>query len=333
MLNIGLIGAGRIAHVHAQSLHKVAGAKLVAVADVIYDRALEFANKYGVEASGIDALLENKEIDGVIICSPTYAHADQVLKAAAARKHIFCEKAIAVELREADQMIAAAKRAGVIFMVGHVLRFMPEYLTARELIESGTIGKPLTIYTARFTNLGGGSWQGWFLDPKRGLAVLDVYIHDLDYITWILGKGKTVVSKGWRGPTGAWVHISSTIEYPDGQWASAEGGCAVPPCFPFTMFLRVICEEGALVFNFEGTSYASPREKKLILYKKGKRLPEYPAVSTEDPYEAQMRYFVECVRKGQEPQRGRAEDARTALEIALAARRSLELGEAVELSL
>ncbi|OJT48243.1 Gfo/Idh/MocA family oxidoreductase, partial [Serratia plymuthica] len=114
-LRVGLIGAGRMGTFHAESLaRRVPGAVLAAVADPLRGAAQRLADRLGVSAfSDLQSMLDDSEIDAVVIASPARTHAEWVIAAAQAGKHVFCEKPMAITLDEADRAIAAAKQAGV----------------------------------------------------------------------------------------------------------------------------------------------------------------------------------------------------------------------------
>ena len=197
-LNIGIVGAGRIAHVHARSIEAVDQARLAGVVDVEAHRAEQFAKSYDIRSyESLEALLEDLTVDAVVICTPTFVHAEQAVQAAAAGKHILCEKPIAMTLEEADRIISTARRAGVTLMVGHVLRFMPEYRQVYEWLAGDELGLVHTLYMSRMSGAAAGAWQGWILGHQFG--ALDAQIHDLDFLAWTLGKGQSVTSRGWRG--------------------------------------------------------------------------------------------------------------------------------------
>lgn len=129
MVRIGLLGCGFIGKVHAKAYAQIPDAKVVAVVDRDSGRAKEVAEELGAEVVPVvDDLLSRQDIDMVDVCLPTYLHADHVIAAARAGKHVLCEKPMALSLEQADAMIEATEQAGVAFMVGHTLRFWPEYV-------------------------------------------------------------------------------------------------------------------------------------------------------------------------------------------------------------
>src|SRR5258708_32580929 len=134
-VRIGLIGAGRIARVHANVYHSVAGGKLVACTDLVKESAQAMAHDFGLEvAADYHELLARKDVDAVIIATPNGVHPEQMIAAAHAGKHVFCQKPIALNLADADRMSAVAHETGITFPVGFMLRFTPPIPPIRENI-------------------------------------------------------------------------------------------------------------------------------------------------------------------------------------------------------
>lgn len=204
MLKVGMVGAGFMAKMHAECFRLIPDARITGVTGGGPERAKEFAAKYDCcYYPSLAALLSEGDPDMVDLCTPTDLHPSQTLAAAAAGKHVFCEKPIALTLEEAEAMIQACRAAKVKFMVAHVLRFWPEYTAIHDLAASGRLGKVLWASARRFTYSPNWAKEGWHRDPCRsGGGVLDLHIHDLDYLSWILGPPKTVYSKGCCGPGG-----------------------------------------------------------------------------------------------------------------------------------
>src|SRR5215203_7500130 len=144
-LRVGLIGTGTIAFsAHLPAIRKLKDTlELVAVADIREDNAARAAKEYGAEASYGDyrELLARGDLDFVDICTPEFLHAEQTEAASAAGVHIICEKPMSSSVAEADRMIAAAEKAGVLLMIAHSRRFTGRYRQIREAIDRGDIGE------------------------------------------------------------------------------------------------------------------------------------------------------------------------------------------------
>ena len=184
----------------------------------------------------------------VDICLPTPFHRTYAERAFAAGKHAVVEKPLALTLTDADAIIAAASAAGKYLMVGHVLRFWPEYLAVRDKLLSGELGQPIAATAQRLSNL--PQWAEWFRDPqKTGGAVLDLMIHDLDMLNWLFGKPRRVSATGIKEPNGGWNHVTALISY-DRVEAEAEASFLMPRDFPFTAGMRILCTGGVLEYQF-----------------------------------------------------------------------------------
>jgi len=144
-VNVGLIGAGRIGRLHAEHLaFRIPQANLLAVSDIILEAAQKCAAEFGIPKAIQDhrEIMEDPNIEAVVICSSTDTHAQMIEEAAAAGKHIFCEKPIDFDLARIDRALAAVEEAGVKLQVGFNRRFDPDFRRVRELVAAGKIGEP-----------------------------------------------------------------------------------------------------------------------------------------------------------------------------------------------
>lgn len=201
-LQVGVIGCGSIAkHRHLPEYSQNGQVEIVAVCDVVEERAQEMASVYGAKAyTDYQAVFANNEIDIISVCLPNYLHAPVSIAALKAGKHVLCEKPMATSKEEAEQMIAAAEKAGKKLMIGHNQRFVPSHQKARELIKNGDIGK---VYSFR-TTFGHGGPEGWSVDGEKSWffkkeeafigALGDLGVHKADLIRYILDEEVTEVA-------------------------------------------------------------------------------------------------------------------------------------------
>jgi len=338
MVKVAIIGAGFMGSMHAQVYQNLPNVELAAIVDVDLGRAEKLAGKYGTRPySQIKNILIRDDIDAVDICLPTFLHPRYTVEAAKAGKHVFCEKPIALNLKDADWMIEEVEKKGMKFMVGHVLRFWPEYAKIREISESGKLGKPIFISCTRLSSPPTWAWQGWLTDVKRSGGVLvDFHIHDIDFLLYLLGKPVSVYSKA-AGIFPSYNHVFTTLDFPQGIVGVAEGGWDMPGSFPFTMSLIGLFEKGAVEFN-------NCYERTLIIYPENKEQ-EYPEIETESQtatdvegniaelggYFSELKYFIDCLQKGEHPDIAGGKVARDALEVMFLAKKSLETGKVVEI--
>jgi predicted dehydrogenase len=193
-LRICLIGAGRAGAVHALNLHeRVHDARVVAVVDGERDRAVELAARVGGAAVHTDAAeaIAATGLDAVVIATPTPSHRDLAVLAAGAGLHVFCEKPMALDVAECDDMRAAAERSGTLLQLGFVRRFQPEFAEAKARIEAGEIGEPMVV---KSLTRGPGLPPAWAHDIASSNGMLaEVNSHDFDCVRWLAGSEITRV--------------------------------------------------------------------------------------------------------------------------------------------
>jgi myo-inositol 2-dehydrogenase / D-chiro-inositol 1-dehydrogenase len=185
-LNIGIIGAGRIGNVHARTLAtRIPQAIPAAVTDVNPQAAHELADRCGIErvAGNAEEILSDPSIDAVLICSSTDTHADLVVEAANAGKHIFCEKPIDHTLAKIDRALAAVKKAGVKLQVGFNRRFDASFARVRAAVASGEIGSPHLMH---IISRDPGPPPISYIKVSGGIF-LDMTIHDFDMARFLIG--------------------------------------------------------------------------------------------------------------------------------------------------
>jgi predicted dehydrogenase len=193
-LGVGVVGVGEMGKRHAENLRqRVPGARLIAIADVSEERARQVAAEFEVERSygSLDAMLENKEIEAVLIATPDKFHAQAVVAAARAGKDILCEKPIALNLADARAAIDAAAKAGRRLQVGFMRRYDPAYASAMKRIEAGEIGTPVI-----FKSVGRDKDQppiAAYESNVNGMIFYASTIHDFDLARWMMRDEVTSV--------------------------------------------------------------------------------------------------------------------------------------------
>ncbi len=336
MIRVGILGAGFMGATHARVYARQPGAQVAGVWSRDPRRAATLAAEVGARTyTSAEALLTDPAIDAVSVTLPTHLHAGYTVAALEMGKHVLVEKPMALTLDQCDAMMLAHAHAGRVLMVAHVLRFWPEYVAVHDYVRDGVLGAPLSITAYRL--LGQSAPGGWYEDPEQsGGAVLDLHIHDLDACNWFFGEPHTVYARGQRGPTGAWQHALTLLDYGAAQ-GMAEGNALRPEGYPFTMGLWVTCERGAIEFAFRagGTQVVDPRQGRDSRDQAASGITVFPTGGPPQPlpspggdgYENEIAEFLACIREDRAPVNGTPEQARLAVATALAARRSLETGE------
>jgi myo-inositol 2-dehydrogenase/D-chiro-inositol 1-dehydrogenase len=187
LLNVGLIGAGRIGRLHAGHLaHRIKRARLLGVADVIEDAARQCAAEHGVPRAVADyrALLDDPAIGAIVICSATDTHAQIIAEAAQSGKHVFCEKPIDLTLARIDSALAAVARAGTRLQVGFNRRFDASYRRVRRAVEHDEIGRPWRLH---LVSRDPAPPPLTYIKVSGGLF-LDMAIHDFDMARFLIGS-------------------------------------------------------------------------------------------------------------------------------------------------
>jgi len=187
VLNIGLIGAGRIGRLHAANLaHQIPRARLRVIADVVEEAARQSAVEHGIPKTVADyrALLDDPDIHAVVICSATDTHAQIIEEAAQAGKHIFCEKPIDLTLERIDTALVAVARAGVVFQIGLNRRFDANFRRVRQAVEQGEIGRPWQLH---IVSRDPAPPPLAYIKVSGGLF-LDMAIHDFDMARFLIGS-------------------------------------------------------------------------------------------------------------------------------------------------
>lgn len=194
-IKLGLIGAGRIGRLHAENLVRcVPEAELLWVADVVPEAARETAERLEVYHWTTDyrEVLEDPKVEAVLICTSTDTHAQIIQTAAAAGKHIFCEKPLTLDLVEIGKVLQAVQKAGVLLQVGFHRRFDPHFRRLKELLAAGEIGKPWLL---KITSYDPAPPPISYIKVSGGIF-LDMTIHDFDMARFLLGEVEEVYAAG-----------------------------------------------------------------------------------------------------------------------------------------
>jgi myo-inositol 2-dehydrogenase / D-chiro-inositol 1-dehydrogenase len=182
MKDIAIFGAGRIGRIHAANLATMPGLRLKYVCDPLGDSAAQLAAQVGASVSTPDAVFADPSVEVIAVASPTDTHSELILRAAAAGKHIFCEKPVDLSVARAQACADAVKAAGVACMIGFQRRFDPTFAEAEKRLERGEIGAPeMLVVTSRDP----GAPPAEYLKASGGIF-RDMLIHDFDIFRWIL---------------------------------------------------------------------------------------------------------------------------------------------------
>src|SRR5215213_2691472 len=328
-MRVGIVGVGFMGTTHAAGWAETP-AKIVGFAAETQNEAGALSEQYDTKAvSSLDEMLPN--VDVVDICSPTHLHYEMALKAAAAGKHVVCEKPLARTTRQAREILLACQRASVQLLVAHVVRFFPEYALAHSAVVEGQIGTPGVIRLHRGSYRPKKPAGNWFLDEvKSGGILMDLMIHDYDYARWVAGDVKSVSARRITQ-----LHPEAPVDYGlvilshrSGALSHIAGAWAYPPP-TFRTHLEIAGDRGLIEFDSDGTAPI----QNLILRTGGADAPDVALPSSpvsESPYTTQIKEFYSALAEGKTT-RVSATDGLGAVQIAEAALQSSYSGRPVKL--
>ena len=328
-MKVGIVGVGFMGTTHAAGWAETP-AEIVGFTAETQQEAGGIATQYHTEIySSLDEMLP--DVDVVDICSPTHLHYEMILKAAAAGKHVVCEKPLARTTHQAQEVVDACQKAGVQLLVAHVVRFFPEYALARAAVAEGQIGRPGVIRLHRGSYRPKKPAGNWFLDEvKSGGILMDLMIHDYDYACWIAGEVESVFAQRVTEH-----HIEAPVDYGlvilshrSGALSHISGAWAYPPP-TFRTHLEIAGDQGLIQFDSDSTAPI----QNLILRIPGSDAPDVALPSSpvsESPYTTQIKEFYRALADGTPP-RISAADGLRAVQIAEAALESAHSGQPVKL--
>lgn len=328
MQKVLLIGAGTMGMEHANSYYAMENVHLVGIVEVRKEQAEKIIDQHDTEIfQTLEEAVGNLEhIDVIDVCVPTFLHKEYVMKAADYGIDVICEKPLADTLQDARYMIDYCEEKNVKLLIGHVVRFFPQYAKVRELVSGGTIGDIGVVRTRRGGSFPSG-WNSWYSDhAKSGGVILDLIIHDFDFLRWTFGEVERVFAKGVakRGLKNL-DYALVTLVFKTGVIAHVEGTWAH--------------QKFSSQFEFSGKSgiieYDSLKEEPVLLSvipsnegNSGVAVPQSPL--RKSPYYIELEHFLKCLKADESPI-VTAEDAYKAMEISVAALQSLQSGLPVTL--
>ncbi|PLS09655.1 Gfo/Idh/MocA family protein [Neobacillus cucumis] len=326
MLHVLLIGAGTMGNVHGEAFANMENAVLSGIVDKDLEKAGKLAEKLQTTAFQTfeEAIETLKKVDVVSICLPTPFHKPFLKIAADQGLHVICEKPLARNLVDAREMIDYCKEKDVKLFVGHVVRFFPEYVRAKKMIEEGTIGNTAVVRTYRGGGFPNGS-DDWYADyEKSGGLVLDMIIHDFDFLRWCFGEVERVYAKSIKNGILKRIDYSLvTLRFKNGVIAHVEGSWAHQS---FTTRFEFAGQSGIIEHDSSKSVPVLFEGRKKSTSGGGVAVPESPL--KDNPYFMELAHFIHCIETGKAPI-VTAEDAYKAMEIALSALKSIETGREV----
>ena len=328
MNKIAILGAGFIGNTHALCYKNIdRDFKIAAVADVDEEKAKKLAGEFNARYyTSSEELLKNEDMNIVDVCLPTFLHKKYAVKALKMGCNVFCEKPITLDLAQGREIIQAAAESRGKIMVGHCIRFWPEYLLLKEYIDNKKFGNLLSIVFTRLSSKRkkGLAWKEWIFDEKfSGSAAIDLHIHDIDFTRYILGEPDSIQSSVYYN-LGQPEHIFSNLRFGD-VLINTEASWAYPTgSVPFKMAYRAMFEKGVItfdvnekeqlkVFDAESGGFIKPE----VVYPPIEPIGTGGNVPAIYGYVNELEYFLDCVEKGKKIEVATAEEAYKSLALTM----------------
>ncbi|MDB6152099.1 MAG: Oxidoreductase domain protein [Chthoniobacteraceae bacterium] len=341
MINVGIVGLGFMAAAHLKAYKQVPEARIVALCnpsgrhlDGDFTKVagnLDTGDPLRLDMSSIAAyrsyeeMLANPEIDLIDICAPTSTHPTLVIDALRAGKHVICEKPLARTSLLAAKIAREAAGAAGFFMPAMCLRFWPEFVWLKERVEQGSYGRVLSAGFRRVAEPPAWGQSHFHNGALSGGALLDLHIHDTDFIQYCFGKPDRVYSSGYSRFSQAIDHVVTHYHFDSPVIVHAEGSWTMSPGFGFSMSYFANFERATVDFN------SSRGLEALRVYESGLPLKTI-TLGQPDGYVRELAYFLECIRLGERPTIVTAEDALHSIEICEAEEESVLTGKVVSVT-
>lgn len=328
-MRVGVIGCGGMGTTHYLSLKALSSqmdVEVTALSDCrkdLLDKAASYLPGARTYADGME-LIENEELDVVHICLPTYLHTSHAVAAMEHGMHVLVEKPVCLTHEDGQKILEAAERTGRKVMVGQVVRSFDEYQYLKKVYDEKTYGRLKSIVMQRISGDVQWGFEDWFHDEdKSGSVVLDLHVHDLDFLRYMLGEPDSFDVRATAFDSGMINQIITAYQFGN-VFVTAEGIWDVSPSLEFQASFRACFEEATVVFN--GADKLS-----LTVYKKDGTVekppfsPEYDQVdstaginvSNLGPYYTEIKYFLQCIMEGKPVEVAPLDEGVRSVELAL----------------
>ncbi len=311
-MRIGLIGCGGMGTTHNLSLKALSSLyeiEVVALADCRKE-FLEKASKIWPDAKKYDFgmdLIKEEKLDLVHICLPSYLHAEHAVAAMKQGMNVFVEKPVCLTKEECTILLDTKNRTGVQVMVGQVVRSFPEYQYLKKVYEENQFGKLKSIVMQRISGDATWGFEDWFhQEEKSGSVILDLHVHDLDFLRYMIGEPDKFNVVATRFDKGTINQVITQYQFGD-VFATAEGLWDVSTTLAFEANFRAVFEEATVVFNSIKKPSLTVHQKngevlRPELVKEFDRKDDSAGINISDlgPYYTEIKYFIECLIEGNE---------------------------------
>jgi predicted dehydrogenase len=337
-VNVAVVGLGFMGITHLKAYRQIPNVRIAALCDAVRlpvdgvlaapggnigsDDTLSFDMTQVRATHHLEDLLADASIDLIDICVPTLAHPKLAIAALEAGKHVICEKPLARTAAAAREIAAAAALSNGFFMPAMCIRFWPEYVWLKQAIDEHTYGRVLAARFRRVSESPAWGREHFFDGAKSGGAILDLHIHDVDFVQFCFGRPVAVFAQGFSQYSGEIDHVVAQYQVASGAIVSAEGGWVMGDGHGFEMAFTVIFENATVDFN------CTRGPEGLRLYEKDQQARTIQ-LPPGDGYLAELSYMIQCIRDGIPPRTVTGNDGASAVEICEAEGESIRTGRVV----
>jgi predicted dehydrogenase len=337
MTQVGIIGLGFMALTHIKAYRQIPHARIAAICNPSGRRLDgDFANVAGNFGGGEPVRLDMTEVkayrdfadmladpavDLIDICTPTQSHHALTIQALRAGKHVLCEKPLARTAAQAREIATHAAAAKGFFMPGMCMRFWPGWSWLKTAIDDGRYGRCLSAHFRRVAEPPGWGHENFLNGALSGGALLDLHIHDTDFVQFCFGRPSQVYSTGYSLISGAIDHVVTQYRVASGAIVSAEGSWALTKGFGFTMSYLVNFERATAEYDL-----ARGAADALRICEAGQTA-RVVKCDGPDGFVGELTHLIAAIQTGRRPTIVNAEDAVSAVEICAAEERSVRSGK------
>ncbi len=301
MTRIGIVGLGFMGRMHLGNWMKLPGCEVVAVCDSNPDLANRLDEQIGnieglskeVDMSQMtfyhdfEVMLQEARLDAISLTLPTHLHPALTARAFNAGVDVLCEKPMALTSEKCGEMLEAAQSTGRKLMIGHCIRFWPEYAWLKEIVQSCQYGKVLNVCFDRISTRPTWSSGGWLADPsKSGGMILDLHIHDTDFVHYLFGIPKSVSCRTLGIPEQSDC-VETDYFYDQDMLISARGSWLASDSYGFRMAYEIHLEQATIIYD-------CTRDPALKVYPTGQEA-FVPEIAKGDGYSREIEWFYQWI--------------------------------------
>lgn len=304
MVNVVIIGFGRIAQNHIAAISALCDVRLVGICSKSAEKVNNACKESDCKGyTDAEKMLTELKPDAAIICVPTNIHEEYVKLCAKFGVAVLCEKPLTRTTGACKRVVDAVKESGIIFMTAQVVRFWPGYVEIKKMIDKKEFGDIYMIRFRRVTSRDDAVAQ-WLNMPKLGGgAIHDMLVHDIDYLRYIAGPFERCFANATKDESGCYNNVMANVVCKNGIHALAEASFTMQTGYPFSFSISITGNEATLEYSYHAgirIADTDEAESSMKIWRKGTGL-EILNIKEEDAFVRQMKYFTDCVRDKKKP--------------------------------